>query len=73
MNATIRPTIARGKPRGMEQIRLGSAAQREFIESQALGIFADMTNGGCTFQQALAAVYLSGLSAGARAMRGKDE
>lgn len=58
----IRPTMARGKPRGMEVARLGSRAQREFIESEAIDIFATMTNGGCTFQQALGAVFLSGMN-----------
>jgi hypothetical protein len=58
----IRPTMARGKPRGMEVARLGSRAQREFIESEAIDIFTAMTNGGCTFQQALGAVFLSGMN-----------
>jgi len=58
----IRPTMARGKPRGMEVARLCSRAQREFIESEAIDIFATMTNGGCTFQQALGAVFLSGMN-----------
>lgn len=68
--SAIRPTMARGaNPRNMERMNLGSRAQREFIEAHALEIFADMTNGGCTFQQALAAVYLSGLSAAAHALK----
>lgn len=68
----IRPTMARGNnPRNMERMNLGSRAQREFIEQQALGIFTDMTNGGCTFQQALAAVYLSGMGVGVHSMREK--
>ena len=68
----IRPTMQRGSPRGMEKMNLGSRSQREFIESQALDIFASMTNGGCTFQQALAAIYLSGMSVGARALKEKS-
>lgn len=70
--STIRPTMAKGaNPRNMERMNLGSRAQREFIEAQALSIFADMTNGGCTFQQALAAVYLSGMGVGVHSMREK--
>lgn len=43
--------------------RLGSREMREFIEAEAIDIFATMTNGGCTFQQALAAIFLSGMNA----------
>lgn len=59
----IRPTMARASPRGMESVRLGSRAQREFVEAEAIDIFTTMTNGGCTFQQALAAIFLSGMNA----------
>ena len=59
----LRPTLARGKPRGMETTRLGSRQAREFIEQEALDIFTTMTNGGCTFQQALGAIFLSGMNA----------
>jgi hypothetical protein len=58
----IKPTLAQGKPRGMEVARLGSRAQREFIEAEAIDIFTTMTNGGCTFQQALGAIFLSGMN-----------
>lgn len=61
MNA-IKPTLARNKPRGMEVAHLGSRERREFIETEAIDIFTTMTNGGCTFQQALAAVFLSGMN-----------
>jgi len=47
----------------MEMTRLGSREAREFIEAEAIDIFAAMTNGGCTFQQALAAVFMSGMNA----------
>lgn len=69
MRATIRPTMVRGRPIQMVSTQLGSREQREFIENQALGIFADMTNGGCTFQQTLAAIYLSGMNAAMHAMK----
>lgn len=59
----IRPTLAKQNPRGMEKTRLGSRQAREFIEAEAISIFTDMTNGGCTFQQALAAIFLSGMNA----------
>lgn len=48
---------------GMTRLQL-QPDQRRFIEEQALGIFTDMVNGGATLQQTLAAIYLSGLSAG---------
>jgi len=61
--AEIKPTLARSKPRGMESTHLGSRAAREFIEAEAIDIFTTMTNGGCTFQQALAAIFMSGMNA----------
>lgn len=63
----IRPTIAQRSPRGMEMMHLGSRQAREFIEREAIDIFTTMTNGGCTFQQALAAIFLSGMNAAHRA------
>ena len=60
--SNIRPTMARSSPRGMSVAHLGSREQREFIESEAIDIFTTMTNGGCTFQQALGAVFLSGMN-----------
>ena len=59
----IRPTLAQRSPRGMKVARLGSRQAREFIEAEAIDIFTTMTNGGCTFQQALAAIFLSGMNA----------
>jgi hypothetical protein len=47
----------------MEMTRLGSRQAREFVEAEAIDIFTTMTNGGCTFQQALAAIFLSGMNA----------
>lgn len=41
-----------------------SDSQREFIESQALSIFADCTNAGKSFNEALAAVLMSGIDWG---------
>ena len=51
------------KPRGMVSMDMEPDA-RAFIEQEALEIFASMTNSGATFQQSLAAVFLSGMSAG---------
>ena len=59
----IRPTLAKRSPRGMEMTHLGSRQAREFVEAEAIDIFTAMTNGGCTFQQALAAIFLSGMNA----------
>ena len=58
----IRPTLAKRSPRNMETVRLGSRQAREWIESEAIDIFTVMTNGGCTFQQALAAIFMSGMN-----------
>ena len=68
----IRPTLAKGKPKGMETARLGSRQAREFVEREALDIFATMTNGGCTFQQALAAIFMSGMNAAHHAKDSHD-
>ncbi len=61
--AEIKPTLSYGKPRGMSSMHLGSRQAREFIEAEAIDIFTTMTNGGCTFQQALAAIFMSGMNA----------
>ena len=60
--SSIRPTLTKQNPKGMTLMRVGSKQQREFIEAEAIDIFTTMTNGGCTFQQALAAIFLSGMS-----------
>lgn len=57
-------------PRKMARASL-PADIREMVEEQSLGIFADMTNAGCSFQQALAAIFLSGMNAGKHAMAGE--
>lgn len=51
---------------GMTRLQL-RPDERHFIEEQALGIFTDMVNSGASLQQTLAAIYLSGLSAGREA------
>jgi len=66
---SIRPTLAKRAPRGMEIARLGSKEMREFVEAEAIDIFTTMTNGGCTFQQSLAAIFLSGMNAAENARR----
>ena len=55
------------QPRNMARCFM-PADQREFIEAQALLIFTDMTNAGCSLQQTLAAVFLSGMNAAVHAM-----
>ncbi len=65
----IKPTLAKRTPRGMEKAHLGSREMREFIEAEAIDIFTTMTNGGCTFQQSLAAIFLSGMNAAENARR----
>jgi len=46
----------------MEVARLGSRAQREFIEAEAMDISTAMTHGGCSFQQARGVVGLEFLA-----------
>ena len=65
----IKPTLVKRAPRGMEMARLGSREMREFIETEAIDIFTTMTNGGCTFQQSLAAIFLSGMNAAENARK----
>ena len=65
----IRPTLAKRNPRGISNVQLGSREMREFIEAEAIDIFTTMTNGGCTFQQSLAAIFLSGMNAAENARR----
>ena len=68
----IKPTLANKTPRGMELAHLGSRELREFVEAEAIDIFTTMTNGGCTFQQSLAAVFMSGMNA-ARTAQGESK
>lgn len=48
---------------GMDRMTM-TEEQREVVEDLALSIFTDMVNTGQTFQAALSAIYLSGLSHG---------
>lgn len=48
------------RPRDMQRSNL-PPEHREFLEDLALGIFTDMVNAGATFQQALTAIYVSGM------------
>lgn len=50
-------------PRGMTRARL-TEEQCHFLDHFALSIFADCVNAGRTFQEALAAIYLSGMENG---------
>jgi hypothetical protein len=56
------------QPKNMERTKLPDD-MRTMIEEQALAIFADMSNAGCSLQQTLAAVYLSGMNAAMEASR----
>ena len=47
------------RPNGMEKLVVTSE-QREVVEKVALEIFTDMINAGATFQETLAAIYVSG-------------
>ena len=55
--------VIRGRklaPRNMTKMEISSDVRQQ-IEDTALSIFTDMTNSGATFQQTLAAIYLSGV------------
>jgi len=52
------------KPRNMAKCKMPSEAHREALTNIALEIFADCTNVGVPFQDALLAIYLSGLEHG---------
>lgn len=60
------------RPRNMSSV-LSDEATRESLERISLDIFADMTNAGSTFQQAIAAVYLSGLQHATELSKGHTE
>jgi len=51
----------RRRPCGMSRLNITSE-QRQVLEGIALEIFTDMTNAGCSLQETLAAIYLSGLT-----------
>jgi hypothetical protein len=50
------------KPKGMDVTKIPTDARR-FVEAEALSIFTTMTNSGASLQQALTAIFLSGMSA----------
>jgi hypothetical protein len=60
------------KPRTLSSMDM-EPDTRAFIEQEALEIFAEMTNSGATFQQSLAAVFLSGMNAGRSVLAGIDD
>lgn len=49
------------RPYNMERIEC-TPDQAAAMDRIALGIFTDMVNAGATFQEALSAIYVSGLS-----------
>lgn len=56
-------------PRGMTRTRL-TEEQAYFLDRFALSIFTDCVNAGRTFQEAITAVYLSGMENGIAAING---
>jgi len=50
----------RPRPANMDRMAL-TDEQRQMVEGVALSIFTDMTNAGCSLQETLSAIYLSGL------------
>ncbi len=67
---SISPSLLGGPVRvpGMSKVKLPHD-QRQFLEDQALEIFTNMVNAGATLRQALAAIYLSGMSAAREAVK----
>lgn len=68
---SLRSTMSRQRPTSMRRMQL-TREQRVLIETEALDIFTTMTNGGCTLQQSLAAIFLSGMNAAYNARRCHD-
>lgn len=57
------------RPHGMSRMTV-TAEQRQQVERIALDIFTDMANAGCSLQETLSAIYLSGLQNAVATMRG---
>lgn len=60
LRAKLNMSKRRTPPRRMERVYL-EREQSEAVERTALGVFSDCVNIGLTFQEALSAVYLSGV------------
>ena len=71
LHYSIYPKIIR-KPAKMESIKLPPGS-REDITDIALSIWTDCINRGVPFQDAILAVYLSGIENGASASKGTTE
>jgi hypothetical protein len=54
-------SLSQAIPVGFSRIA-STAEQTEWLERQALEVFAAMSNGGHSFRSALAAVFLSGMA-----------
>lgn len=63
VHSSIRRRVVRRTPQGMDRVQIEPATRVELTKI-ALGIFADCTNIGVPFQDALLAIYLSGLQHG---------
>ena len=55
-------------PRGLSYALLPDET-RVFIETETLDIYARMVNAGCSLQQTLTAIYLSGMNAAQESQR----
>ena len=63
---------SRHKPRGYGTYTM-EPDQRQFVLEQSLGIFADMTNAGFTFQEALSAIFMTGMHYAVSALNPKQQ
>lgn len=59
-------------PREMDRVKLPSSEHKDAATKIALSIFVDCSNVGIPFQEALLAVYLSGLQHGASIASNSD-
>lgn len=61
---SVRGKAIKLKPRGMTELRGVPTEKVAAMECLAIDIFTEMVNSGKTFQESLAAIYLSGLENG---------
>lgn len=74
VHPSVRAILAQGhtfRPKDMDRLPT-TPEQRELLHRIAMSIFADCTNVGVPFQDALVAVYLSGINHGVNLSRPTD-
>ena len=71
LHYSVRKLRGRSTPINMSAVEL-TPDQSDAMQKIALSIFADCSNRGLAFSDALTAVYLSGLEHGVTGMQGKE-